>query len=550
MATPQLADLLAEVLPKNIKLNVRHISTPPAQCEAIFSAPPGEEAETTFCENHFFVASLNRSNSRVDDEIAILGIEVAIYSTDRLTILFVSKADSSGYLHLLNSTAAPRAASLRLISTTFLSFLIQTHQRKGVRLVLSLFARAQSQYLFPGSADNTKKHVLDDRGLIKWWCQAADPILREHAVESQGHRGDHQEDSVDEKVESVNSSATAYLLVPGCDKYETRAFFPASARADDQGNPRWRVSYPLSQICSHPQAPPRCLIPRFPDDPKARFLWDLDEELPKMSENEEANKSGQWKSVKSLDEFWEMMSFRQECSAGRLVGFLWVVINPPGVLSSDKLSNQTQGTATAEKIKDAVSSSVSSSTAPASTTAEAKFDDRALPPSLQNSNQSETGTDAYRHAFFWPEAGRGEVILSEADYNAGNDVLLDQDFETEDLAMTGTMAWVRKVATLADVLWWGRPVTGKKEVSPPTVPSSAPVAMINSGLIVRKRKKDDSRDAPVVASNESDTLPGEDSQPVSTASTTGKDAETGPEASSEPGVNLLNASFVRKKKKT
>ncbi|CRG87300.1 hypothetical protein PISL3812_04317 [Talaromyces islandicus] len=541
MATPQLADLLAEVLPKDIKLNVRHISTPPTQCEAIFSAPPGEEPETTFCENHFFVASLNRKGG-VDDEIAVLGIEVAIYSTDRLTILFVSKADSSGYLHLLNNqkndASAPRAASLKLISTTFLSFLIQTHQRKGVRLVLSLFARAQNQYLFPGSVDNTKKHVLDDRGLIKWWCQAADPILREHTAESQGHQG-----SVDETVECVNSSATAYLLVPGCDKYETRAFFPASARADDQGNPRWRVSYPLSQICNHPYAPPRCLVPRFPDDPKARFLEDLDDELPKTPENAEGNKSGQWKSVRSLDQFWEMMSFRQECSAGRLVGFLWVVINPPGVLSSDKLSSQTQGTAP-EKAKDAVSSS----TAPASTTAEAKFDDRALPSSLQNASRPETSADTYRHAFFWPEAGRGEVILSEADYKAGNEVLLEQDFETENLAMTGTMAWVRKIASLADVLWWGRPVIGKKEGLQDTAPSRAPGATINSGLIVRKRKKD-SQDVPGTSYG-SDTLPGKDNQSESTATTAGKDAEAAPEASSEPGVNLLNASFVRKKKKT
>jgi regulator of Ty1 transposition protein 109 len=401
-------------------------------------------------------------------------------------------------------------------------------------LVLSLFARAQNQYLFPGSVDNAKKHVLDDRGLIKWWCQAADPILREHTVESQGHKG-----SVDEQAESVTSSATAYLLVPGCDKYETRAFFPSSAKADDQKNPRWQVSYPLSQICNHPQAPPRCLIPRFPDDPKARFLWDLDDELPATSEDTEERKSGQWKSVKSLDQFWEMMSFRQECSAGRLVGFLWVVINPPGVLSSDKLSNQTQGTAP-EKTKDAVSSG----TAPVSTTAEAKFDDRALPSSLQNSNQPETSADAYRHAFFWPEAGRGEVILSEADYKAGNDVLLEQDFETEELAMTGTMAWVRKVASLADVLWWGRPVTGKKELLQTTEPSSAPVATVNSGLIVRKRKKE-SQEVPE-ASHGSDTLTGKDNQPESSGSTAEKDAE----ASSEPAVNLLNASFLRKKKKT
>jgi regulator of Ty1 transposition protein 109 len=536
MATPQLGDLLAEVVPKDARINVRHVSTTPTRCEAIFSAPPGEDPETTFCESHFLVVTLNRDDA-VDDEVAILGVEVYIYTTERLTTLFVSKADSTGYLHLLNgapeAAAIPRASLLRTLTTAFLSYLTHAYQRTGVRLVLSLFARAQSQYLFPGSADNKRKHILDDRGLIKWWCRAADPIVREHAAESQESSDNTASSLLDEKAECLKSSATAYLLVPGCDRYETRAFFPAATARSDvnhKEHARWRVSYPLNQLCGHAQhAPPRCLIPRFPDDPKARFLVDLDDELPKNPGDSETASRGLWRSVKSLDEFWEMMSFRQECSAGRLVGFLWLIINPPGLLSSDKVENQAVGTASVETAEATNTSSagdkvLSNSDAPATTAAEAKFDDRSL-SALRNGAQ---GTDVGRNPFFWPEAGRGEIILGEADYKSANDILLEQDFETEELAMAGTMAWVRKVASVADVLWWGNNITGKKE-------PSAPIPTLDTGLIVRKRKKD-VHEAADAGLGEKDT----NTHTVVRAST----------EASTPGVNVLNASFVRKKKKT
>uniref|UniRef100_A0A093XDN6 histone acetyltransferase n=1 Tax=Talaromyces marneffei PM1 TaxID=1077442 RepID=A0A093XDN6_TALMA len=446
MATPRLEDLLAEVLPLGIQLNVRHISTTPTRCEAIFSAPPGQDPELTYCESHFLIVTVNKNHSEdiVDDEIAILGVEVYVYTTDRLTTLFVSKADSTGYVHLSTSrqTTAPKISLLRSLTTTFISFLARSYQRPGVRLVLSLFARAQNQYLFPGSVDNERKHVLDDRGLIKWWCRAADPLLREHTAES---RQQQQETKENGNMESVKSSATAYLLVPGCDQYESRAFFPPTARSDDnQNHPRWRVSYPLSQICSHPDAPPRCLVPRFPDDPKARFLDDLDDELSTTSKaGSETDKPGHWRSVRSLEQFWEMMSFRQECSAGRLVGFLWLVINPPGLLSSDKLVSQG-ATEVAPDTKEKIQSE-GDKIAAATTSAEAKFDDRSLPPLQHEKPQPSTGaSEAKSSAFYWPEIGRGEIILSEEDYKLANDVLLDQDFETEELAMKGTMAWIRK----------------------------------------------------------------------------------------------------------
>lgn len=542
----RLEDLLAEVLPSGLQLNVRHVSTTPTRCEAIFSAPPGQEPELTFCESHFCIVTVNKDHSPetvVDDEVAILGVEVYVYTTDRLTTLFVSKADSTGYVHLTSAsqeTTAPKVSLLRLLTTTFISFLARSYQRPGVRLVLSLFARAQNQYLFPGSVDNERKHVLDDRGLIKWWCRAADPLLREHAAES---RQQQQENEKDGNAESVKSSATAYLLVPGCDQYETRAFFPPTVRSDDsQHHPRWRVSYPLSQICSHPDAPPRCLVPRFPDDPKARFLDDLDDELPSASSSgggdgapEPDKKPGHWRSVRSLDMFWEMMSFRQECSAGRLVGFLWLVVNPPGLRSTDKLVSQGPATVAVDPEK---AQSEEDEAARATTSAEAKLDERSLPALQQEKPPSTGAADAGRSAFYWPEAGRGEIILSEEDYKLANEVLLDQDFETEELAMKGTMAWIRKVASVADVLWWGVKVTGRKQIIETTQPAP-PMQTIDSGLIVRKRKK------------EIESTPTTTSVEAEPSDRNGADKLVeAPQNSKEGGINVLNASFVRKKKKT
>lgn len=480
MSGPRLGDLLAEALPRDLPLNVRHVSTPPTRCDPLFSAAPGADPEVTFCETNFLIVTLNRDSSKVDEEVAVCGFEVLVYTTKRLTTVFVSKADSTGNLRLIydKHPAAKKGSLLRRIATTFLSFLVRTRRRPGVKTVLCLFARAQNQYLFPGSVENPGKHVLDDRGLVRWWCRVVDPILREYDVELQGAAdGTQAEEKIDKSTKRI---ATAYLLVPGCDNYETRAFFPPSAKFDAKDRLRWRVAYPLDRICADVNVPPRCLIPRFPDDPKSRFLIDLDDELPdESSGNVPPGKAGQWRSVKSVDQFWEMMAFRQECSAGRVVGFLWVVIEPP---SSEKSAQE--------------------------------------------------GEQPTNSAFSWPEAGRGEVVLSESDYKKAHSVLLEGDFETEDAAVTGTMAWVRKVASLADILWWGQAITGRKEELDEKPAEPIPAAgTVNTALNVRKRKTD---------SESSGEKPSDETQPRTDPS----------HPMNNGGVNVLNGSIVRKKKKT
>lgn len=521
------------MLPTEAKVTIRHVSSAPTPCGALFAAPPGEQSESTFCENHFLSVSA-ASDEHDGAEVIVFGMEVLVYSTTHLTTIFVSKADSTGYLHVLK--LPPRASVLRRISGTFLSYLVQTRQRPGVRLVLSLFARAQNQYLFPGSIENPEKHVLDDRGLIKWWCRAVDPILREYEPES----GSHDKGAADQAAESAKSSATAFLIVPGCDKFETRGFFPPSAKTDDKDRPRWVNSYPVRQLCDNPSAPPRCLIPRFPDDPKTRFLIDLDDELPEQTESSGATENaGQWRSVKSLDQFWEMMSFRQECSAGRLVGFLWLVINPPGLVNSVQMTSSRPAPASAVKEALGTGSNAAEEQSvatekPRSTTEpnDAPLPDQRDEASSQAPSKSQQSTDS--NAFFWPDTGRGHAVLSEEDYKTAINFLLEQDFDHKEAAISSTKGWGEKVASLADQLWVGQQVVGSMASAESAPSTGTTTNLIDSGL-VRKRKKE--------------TEEGSKQEVGQTRS----DAQT-PEpklSSAEPsGINVLQANLIRKKKKT
>ncbi|KAF3395699.1 Histone acetyltransferase [Penicillium rolfsii] len=544
-----LADLLAKVLPTGAALTVRHVSSTPAPSAALFAAAPGHDAESTFCENHFLSVSIN-SSEHDGAEIIVFGMEVLVYNTAHLTTIFVSKADSTGFIHLLK--LPQKVSVLRLVSSSFLSYLARSHQRPGVRLVISLFARAQDQYLFPGSIENAEKHVLDDRGLIKWWCRAVDPILRENEPESVSKDSKSQAIS-----EAAKASATAYLIVPGCDRFETRNFFPVSAKSDPQDRQRWLASYPLQQMCPDPSAPPRCLVPRFPDDPKTRFLIDLDDELPGPTEAGDAPPgNGQWKSVKSLDQFWEMMSFRQECSAGRLVGFLWLVINPPGLMNSTTMASQAgkvSGAATVSSVQkspvsgrdqsrqDASKSETDETAAGKKTGAEATdASTEPLPepaasgehPPLLSSSEIQSTNAA---PFYWPEDGRGDVVLSEADYKKMMDGVLDHFYDAGEI-VTSTKSYIDQVASLADQLTWGKQVVGTR--SPHDVANQAVSTnnVLDSELI-RKRKKLEG-DGEKKDANEAIIA-----QPSGTATSESSTSQAA-------AVNVLSAGLVRKKKKT
>ncbi|MCJ1369946.1 hypothetical protein MMC20_001158 [Loxospora ochrophaea] len=519
----KLVQRLADALPQGLTVHCHHLSTPPTVCDPIFAAPLDKDPEQTWCESHFLSISIEFSGRLLQ----IFATEVLIYTTQHLTTLFVSKADSTGYLHFAK---IPRAhiSPIRTICSLFLSHLTRQRQRTGISTVVALFARAQDQYLFPGSVENPEKHVLDDRGLIKWWCKVLDPVLDEYAAlnpiiqPGKAYMPPDPNDFI----------SKSYLVVPGCDFRETANFFPSHTKDTQEIESRWTSMDPLRSLKENSWFTPlRCLIPRFPDDPKARFVLDLDDELNqghsgdknKILENKNRD---EWRSVKSMGQFWEMMSFRQECSAGRLVGFLWGVFSPP-VDHREAIDESPGDEATdlAWPTKDGVSPyPVSSSQESNTFVSHPDFHNGAskseLTPTMPNSSrasrpiqlnapkgshtisektvlspehglnprsakihtasksQSEAVTQpqqplpqANADPLFWPVPGRGEIVLSEEDYKYIYDYMQRLDYGNEESAANSTRKWCAEVSIRAGGKGWGQALRGKKDSAPTTADS-------------------------------------------------------------------------------
>lgn len=534
--SPSLADCLAKVLPEGSRFILNHLSSPPTECPAIFAAPPGQKPEETYCEHQFLSVSIEYEGN----PLQVFAVEVLIYSTEHLTTLFVSKADSTGYLYLLNlprTTTSP----LKTISTVFLSHLAEGRRRSDRRLVLSLFARAQNQYLFSGSVENPRKHVLDDRGLVKWWCHVVDPILGAHERQNEEWAAKPKA-TVDG---GIARPCQGFLRVPGYSAYETKVFFPKEDLENIAEMNRWKVGDPLQELGQSIGLPERCIIPRFPDDPKARFLDTLDEEIPDESATEFQSQdisslsasAGRWRSVKSLDQFWEMMSFRQECSSGRLVGFLWAVFTPPDVRGDPNvvpeqppnIDSVTHGTPldAEDQETDRIPPGALLRPSPV-------FEVHSTPPLLpppsqesptpspikaQETKEIHLQSEQTAH-YYWPRSGRGEIVLRQKDYDHVGKLLLRLDYANQVLAQHSTLKWISVVAERARVKEWGRSVLGENKAYAAMKSGDEPTAnTLNAGL-VRKKKRP--------AENDSQSA-----MPLNDA----------------PGVNVLATGLVRKKAK-
>ncbi|KAF2106627.1 histone acetylation protein-domain-containing protein [Lophiotrema nucula] len=573
--TNPLQHLLADALPKDVSFTFYHYSTPPTKSGSLFSAPPNCKPERTYCESHFLAASITPKEGGVNgalEELLVLAIEVLVYTTKQLTTIFVSKADSTGYLSALSLPRSQSGSPLNAICGTFVSWLARERQREGKRLVVSLFARAQDQYLFPASIENKNKHVLDDRGLVKWWCRVLDPILGQYAVEEAPKSLTEQLANGGATSSKSETTAKGYLVVPGFDLHDTLRYLPTPA----PGLPRrWAASaHPLLQIAPHPGAPPRCLVPHFPDDPKSRFLDELDEELPDKGSHEmiqqggtPSRSNGQWKSVKTLDEFWEMMAFRQECASGRIVGFIWVVVTPPSpsIPEEDEGDSQSQSQLDSQESIPTPSSASKRRPTPnkprrrkATTT-----DSGPIPlrlPRIKSSSSSLSMNSSFgpvgassrqpsiSNAYFtWPATSRGTIIFTSKDYDRAHETLLQQNFGTQAAAAKSTKRWKDEMTILGGLQNWGWTVTGRKETTPVTSASigAAPVAVLG----VRKKRKPDTNGhsaVPQPSQNDCPALLGE-----GLVRKKAKIEETAcpPNDGTADGVSTLGGGLVRKKPK-
>ncbi|KAG4301919.1 hypothetical protein PCANB_002042 [Pneumocystis canis] len=227
-----------------------------------------KKSSPVFLSNHFFFI--------LQENVFTYAVEVLIFFSSNLTVFYVSKADSTGFFNK-NQASSP----FKLATSAFLSYLVKKFSRKNIKSRISLFVRSQPQYLFPSSSSNPHKHILNDRELVKWWLKILDCVAK-------------------------SNSPKKYILIPGMDAKETLRFAPDHTNND------------LKWICGHPyqsvDKPAREIIPRFPDDPKTRFLNQLDTD-------------GQGETT-TIEQFWELIAFRQECSLGGIVGFINIEFLP------------------------------------------------------------------------------------------------------------------------------------------------------------------------------------------------------------------------------
>lgn len=143
---------------------------------------------------------------------------------------------------------------------------------------LVLFTRSEGQYLFPGSMENSGKHILDGNRLLKWWLKNTNLLS------------------------SSWKSCERFLNILNFEEREINRYLSGLSNEWKPGN--------VYDSESNMNQPAIYSIPLLPDDPKGRFLEHLVVE-------------GRAKNVKSK-EYWQELAVRQEFSFGAIVGLIGI----------------------------------------------------------------------------------------------------------------------------------------------------------------------------------------------------------------------------------
>ena len=301
---------------------------------------------------------LSEQSTPDSPRVLVSAIEACVYNVPSTScaILYVSKVDSTG-----QSTApSPTPALVRALLLFYAD--PATRPVSADHLWIHLFARAQNQYLFPNSSEYPKKHPLSDIKLCAWWKRQFSTVAGELAFRV----GD-------------TCHAKLYYLLPGLSEFEAfhslERIYPSTGLTVSwtYGHPYSQTEIPLPCPCPSGGDSRRHLgqcIPSFDDDPKSRFIDEIayttdadgvrspsrkrprtdslktheedtvSAETSEKKENRSKKEDQTHKEVRkvSAEEFWERMSFRQECIAGAVTGFFVMAISAttPRLLSTTR----------------------------------------------------------------------------------------------------------------------------------------------------------------------------------------------------------------------
>jgi regulator of Ty1 transposition protein 109 len=273
--------------------------------------------------------------------VLVAAIEASVYNIPSTAcgILYISKVDTTGQ----GARPSPATALVRALILFYCD--PATRPIAVEHLWVQLFARAQGQYLFPNSSEHPGKRPLSDVRLCAWWKALFTDVAQEVTVRA-----------------PTAKMRLCYVL-PGYNELEAINVLKShSATATSGSAPTWTYGHPYSQT----EVPLPCspgvglnlghFIPSFDDDPKSRFMDEIayttegegvrspskkrprtaghsDVSSAKSSVDEtesvaakEGRPLGELGKV-TPDEFWERMSFRQECVAGAVTGFFTLALS-------------------------------------------------------------------------------------------------------------------------------------------------------------------------------------------------------------------------------
>lgn len=205
------------------------------------------------------------------EEVAVLAMEIDVYDNNGMKTIYVGKLDSSGYHH---SPSSIKGLIVEILAGIFQHSIVENKD-----MCIYLFAKSQSQYLFPYSSKNSNKHVLSDRGLVKWWLKTLDQAC---------------ELAFDDKYKLQKT-----LWIPQMDEKVQQRLYKVSDE--------WLIGHPYPN-----NALALDVIPKFDDDPKNRFMTSngFDENM-------------------TVQKFWEQMDYRNEMGIGKSRGFITATAKHP-----------------------------------------------------------------------------------------------------------------------------------------------------------------------------------------------------------------------------
>ncbi|KAK9458787.1 histone H3-K56 acetyltransferase, partial [Lipomyces oligophaga] len=174
------------------------------------------------------------------DEIYVLALEIIVYQCPSVTTIFVAKADSTGF-------GPDNSARLNLahVTSAILSAFLESTVKENIPSRICLFARSQPQYIFPESSKNIRKHVLSDRGLVKWWIRVLSPVL----------------------TSTFTDQILARIRIPGAESGDIKSIIQAASQTN-----LWKEGDIFNSNSDRLTDKAVLHIPNFPDDPKSRFL--------------------------------------------------------------------------------------------------------------------------------------------------------------------------------------------------------------------------------------------------------------------------------------